>query len=298
MRPTDAIFETNFLTLKFLKRGKVRDMYDLGEHLLIVATDRLSAFDVIMPQPIPYKGKVLTQISNYWFDVIKDIIPNHLVSTRVEDFPPECKPYEDQLRGRSIVVKKTQPLAIECVARGYLAGSGWNEYRESKAVCGIRLPDGLLESSKLPAPIFTPATKADVGHDENIDFDRAGSIVGKETAEQVRKYTLEIYSRACTVAEKAGIIVADTKMEFGYYNGKLMIIDELLTPDSSRFWPALSYAPGKSQDSYDKQYVRDYLLSIKFNKRPPGPTLPQEVIDKTSGLYCEALKRLTGKEVE
>jgi phosphoribosylaminoimidazole-succinocarboxamide synthase len=298
MRPTDAIFETNFPTLKFLKRGKVRDIYDLGEHLLIVATDRLSAFDVIMPQPIPYKGKVLTQISNYWFEVIKDIIPNHLVSTRVEDFPPECKPYADQLRGRSIVVQKTQPLAIECVARGYLAGSGWNEYRESKTVCGIRLPDGLLESSKLPAPIFTPATKADVGHDENIDFDRAASIVGKETAEQVRTYTLEIYSRACTVAEKAGIIVADTKMEFGYHNGKVMIIDELLTPDSSRFWPASSYAEGKSQDSYDKQYVRDYLLSIKFNKRPPGPRLPQEVIDKTSELYREALQRLTGKEVE
>ncbi len=302
----NVIFETNFPTLKLLKRGKVRDIYDLGEHLLIVATDRLSAFDVIMPQPIPYKGNVLTQISNYWFDQMKDIIPNHLIATRVEDFPEECQPYADQLRGRSIVVKKTQPLAIECVARGYLSGSGWNEYKQAKSVCGIKLPDGLVESSKLPALIFTPATKAEVGHDENIDFERAMSIVGKDVAEKVREYTLAIYKRAVEIAGKKGMIIADTKMEFGLLpaketagkNGQLILIDELLTPDSSRFWSQASYTPGKAQESFDKQFVRDYLLSINFNKLPPGPILPGDVIQKTSTLYREALRHLTGREVE
>ena len=291
------IFETDFPELKLLKRGKVRDLYDLGEHLLIVATDRLSAFDVIMPQPIPFKGKVLTQISNYWFGLMSDVLPNHLVHTRVEEFPPVCQRYSGQLQGRSIVVKKTRPLAVECVARGYLSGSGWNEYRQSSSVCGITLPAGLVESAKLPGPIFTPATKADIGHDENIDFDRASSIVGSDIARQVRDYTLTIYARAADIAARKGIIIADTKMEFGVFNGSLMLIDELLTPDSSRFWSTATYAPGRAQESFDKQFVRDYLLSIKFNKQPPGPVLPDEVIQKTSELYRRALRTLTGEDV-
>jgi phosphoribosylaminoimidazole-succinocarboxamide synthase len=291
----DAIFETHFPTLTFLKRGKVRDIYDLGEHLLIVATDRLSAFDVVLPQPIPDKGKVLTQISNYWFSVMADVVPNHIVATRVEEFPEACRPYADALRGRSVVVRKTEPLAIECVARGYLSGSGWSEYTASGNVCGIALPAGLTESSKLPRPIFTPATKADVGHDENITIGQAAEIVGAADTEFVARTTLAIYERACTVAERAGIIVADTKMEFGRLGGGIILIDELLTPDSSRFWPKASYQAGRGQDSFDKQFVRDYLLSIKFNKRPPGPELPADVIERTSELYREALRRITGK---
>jgi phosphoribosylaminoimidazole-succinocarboxamide synthase len=293
-----AIFETHFPGLTFLKRGKVRDIYDLGEHLLIVATDRLSAFDVVLPQPIPDKGKVLTQISNYWFEIMRDVVPNHIVHTRVEDFPSSCRPYAEELRGRSIVVRKTAPLAIECVARGYLSGSGWNEYAASGTVCGIALPPGLVESSKLPVPIFTPATKAEEGHDENIDFARAASIVGTPDAALVARYTLEIYTRACAVAERSGIIVADTKMEFGRIGGEIILIDELLTPDSSRFWPKDSYREGRGQASFDKQYIRDYLLSIKFNKMPPGPELPADVIERTSELYRKALVRLTGKGLE
>ncbi|MBI4546371.1 MAG: phosphoribosylaminoimidazolesuccinocarboxamide synthase [Ignavibacteriae bacterium] len=292
------IYETYLPALKLVKRGKVRDVYDLGEHLLIVATDRLSAFDVVMPQPIPYKGKVLTQISNYWFEIMKDIIPNHIVITNMEDFPPECQLYREQLRGRSVIVKKAKPLAVECIVRAYISGSGWSEYKQSKSICGIKLPDGLLESSKLPEPIFTPSTKADVGHDENITFEKAASIIGKETAEKVRDLSIAIYKRAAELAEQKGIIIADTKMEFGLLGGQLILIDELLTPDSSRFWPLSKYTPGQSQESFDKQYVRDYLLSINFNKRPPGPTMPDEVIRKTSELYREALKRLTGKGVE
>lgn len=272
-------------------------MYDLGELLLIVATDRLSAFDVVMAQPIPFKGKVLTQISNYWFEQMADLVPNHLVATEVNDFPAECMPYRNELRGRSILVKKTKPLPIECVARGYLAGSGWTEYQHSRSVCGITLPSGLLESSELPEPIFTPATKAEEGHDENISFEQAASIVGREIADKVRDLTLRIYSRACEIAVAKGIIIADTKMEFGVLDGEIILIDELLTPDSSRFWPKAKYQPGRSQESFDKQYVRDYLLSINFNKRPPAPILPDDVIEKTSRLYREALKRLTGMDV-
>jgi phosphoribosylaminoimidazole-succinocarboxamide synthase len=293
-----VIYETHFPKLKFLKRGKVRDIYDLGEYLLIVATDRLSAFDVVMPQPIPDKGKVLTQISNYWFEIVEDIIPNHIVTTEVEKFPKECQPYNEQLRGRSIVVKKAKPLAIECIVRGYISGSGWNEYKKFKSICGIRLPDGLVESSKLLEPIFTPSTKADVGHDENISFEEAANFIGKEVAEKVKNYALEIYKRTAKIAEEKEIIIADTKMEFGFYDGKLILIDELLTPDSSRFWSTSKYKPGAGQDSYDKQFVRDYLLSINFNKQPPGPMMPDSVIQKTSELYREALKKLTGKEVE
>ena len=295
---TDVVYETNFPGLKLYKRGKVRDVYDLGEHLLIVATDRLSAFDVIMPQPIPMKGRVLTQLSNYWFSFTEDIVGNHLVRTSVEEFPPECRPYSAQLRGRSIIVKKTAPLAIECVVRGYLSGSGWNEYRQTGTVCGIRLPAGFVESAKLPEPVFTPATKAEVGHDENIDFEKASAIVGKEYTEVVRSYALRIYQKAAEHAETRGIIIADTKMEFGIYKGEIILIDEVLTPDSSRFWPRKEYQPGRGQESFDKQFVRDYLLSIHFNKQPPGPVLPDDVIRKTSSLYCEALRLLTGRDPE
>jgi phosphoribosylaminoimidazole-succinocarboxamide synthase len=291
------IYETDFPELKFLKRGKVRDIYDFGEDLLIVATDRLSAFDVIMPQPIPFKGKVLTQISNFWFDAVRDIIPNHLIQTDVENFPEVCRPYYEELAGRSIVVKKTKPLAVECIVRGYISGSGWNEYKKTMSVCGIPLPKGLAESSKLPEPIFTPSTKADIGHDENITFDRAASIVGKEIAEKIRDYSIAVYRRASQMAETKGIIIADTKMEFGLFDGELILIDELLTPDSSRFWPRALYEPGRAQDSFDKQYVRDYLLSINFNKQPPGPVMPDSVIQKTSELYKQALIQLTGKEL-
>lgn len=289
------ILQTHFPTLKLLGRGKVRDLYDLGEHLLIVATDRLSAFDVIMPQGIPHKGRVLTQISAFWFEHTAEIISNHVVSLHVEEYPQACAPYREQLAGRSMLVRKTQPLPIECVVRGYLSGSAWLEYKESGSVCGIKLPSGLVESDKLPQPIFTPATKAEAGqHDENISFERAAQIVGKTRAEEVRDYSIGIYQRACAMAEQRGIIIADTKMEFGVHEGKLMLIDELLTPDSSRFWPRASYQPGGTQPSFDKQFVRDYLLSLKWNKQPPAPDLPEEVVRVTSEKYLEAYERLAG----
>ena len=293
-----GIYQTDFKGLKLLKRGKVRDIYDLGENLLIVATDRLSAFDVVMPQPIPYKGKVLTQISNYWFDFVTDTIENHIVFKDIDLFPAECRPYADELRGRSIVVKKAKPLTVECIVRGYISGSGWVEYKKTKTVCGISLPDGLVESSKLPEPIFTPSTKAEVGHDENITFEETEEILGPDIAAKVRDLSINIYKRASRHAESKGIIIADTKMEFGIFNGGLILIDELLTPDSSRFWPQSKYQPGAAQESYDKQYVRDYLISVNFNKQPPGPVMPDSVIQQTSGLYREALKRMTGKDVE
>ncbi|MDP2885706.1 MAG: phosphoribosylaminoimidazolesuccinocarboxamide synthase [Ignavibacteria bacterium] len=292
-----VVTQTNFAGLKLVNRGKVRDIYDFGDALLIVASDRLSAYDVIMGEGIPFKGKVLTQISDYWFEQMKGVIPNHLISTIVYDFPSECKPYWGDLEQRSMYVKKTKPLAIECVVRGYLSGSGWKEYKERQSVCGIKLPQGLVESDKLPEPIFTPATKEDVGkHDENIDFARAASIVGKNIADRVRDVSIEVYSRAAAIAEQKGIIIADTKMEFGIDDkGDLILIDELLTPDSSRFWPKDKYKPGKGQESFDKQFVRDYLDSIGFNRKPPAPRLPEDVIFKTSSLYLEALKRLSGK---
>jgi phosphoribosylaminoimidazole-succinocarboxamide synthase len=292
-----VVTQTNFAGLKLVSRGKVRDIYDFGDTLLIVATDRLSAYDVVMEQGIPFKGAVLTQISDYWFEHMVDIVPNHLLSTIVYDFPSACKPHWAALENRTMYVKKTKPLAIECVVRGYLSGSGWKEYKETQSVCGIKLPSGLVESDRLPQPIFTPATKEDVGkHDENIDFDRAASIVGKEIAEQVRDISIKIYTRAASIAEQKGIIIADTKMEFGLNEkGELILIDELLTPDSSRFWPKDKYKPGKGQESFDKQFVRDYLDSINFNRKPPAPKLPEDVIFKTSALYLEALKRLSGK---
>ena len=292
-----VVTQTNFAGLKLVNRGKVRDIYDFDDTLLIVATDRLSAYDVVMEQGIPFKGAVLTQISDYWFEHMVDIVPNHLLSTIVYDFPSACKPHWAALENRTMYVKKTKPLAIECVVRGYLSGSGWKEYKETQSVCGIKLPSGLVESDRLPQPIFTPATKEDVGkHDENIDFDSAASIVGKEIAEQVRDISIKIYTRAASIAEQKGIIIADTKMEFGLNEkGELILIDELLTPDSSRFWPKDKYKPGKGQESFDKQFVRDYLDSINFNRKPPAPKLPEDVIFKTSALYLEALKRLSGK---
>lgn len=296
---SQPLLQTDFPNLKLIGRGKVRDLYDLGERLLIVATDRLSAFDVIMQQGIPHKGRVLTQISAFWFRHTADIIENHVVSLNVEDYSRACLAYREQLEGRSMLVHKTQPLPIECVVRGYLSGSGWAEYKESGSVCGIKLPRGLRESDKLPQPIFTPATKAEAGqHDENISFERTAQIIGTESAEQLRDFSVRIYERASAIAEQRGIIIADTKMEFGIYEDKIILIDELLTPDSSRFWPRASYKPGGSQPSFDKQFVRDYLLSIKWNKQPPAPNLPEEVVRVTSEKYLEAYERLVGVKLE
>ena len=292
---TLPISETDFEGLTLLKRGKVRDVYDLGENLLMVATDRISAFDVVMPDPVPDKGIILTQISLYWFEIMKPIIENHVVSADVADFPAACQPYAESLRGRSMLVKKTAPLEIECVVRGYISGSGWKSYQESGTVCGIALPPGLQESDKLPEPIFTPSTKAELGeHDINIDFDEAAKIVGKELAAKVRDLSLAIYKKGADLANEKQIIIADTKFEFGLVGDKLILIDEILTPDSSRFWPKETYQPGGPQLSFDKQYVRDHLLDIKWEKKPPGPKLPEEIIRNTRGKYLEALQQLTG----
>lgn len=294
-----VVSQTGFPALQLKARGKVRDIYDLGEHLLLVATDRLSAFDVILPQGIPHKGRVLTQISAFWFQQMSDIIPHHVVTTNIDDYPAACRPYRDQLEGRSMLVHKTQPLPIECVVRGYLAGSAWNEYQNTGAICGIKLPGGLIESSKLDQPIFTPATKAEMGqHDENIAFDRVAALVGREYADRLRDISIAVYRHAQALAESKGIIIADTKMEFGLKDGKLMLIDELLTPDSSRFWPMASYKPGSSQPSFDKQFVRDYLISIQWNKQPPAPDLPDDVVQTTSQKYLEAYERLTGSKLD
>jgi phosphoribosylaminoimidazole-succinocarboxamide synthase len=291
-----VISQTEFKSLTLKGRGKVRDIYDLGDRLLIVATDRISAFDVVMPNPIPDKGRVLTQLSRFWFDLTRDIIPNHIISTRVEEYPQECRAYYEELRSRSMLVLKTDPLPVECVVRGYLAGSGWEEYRKIESVCGIPLPKGLVESSKLEEPIFTPATKAELGlHDENISFEKMEKIVGKDLAQKLKSVSIDVYKKARNFAEQRGILIADTKMEFGIKDGKLILIDELLTPDSSRFWPKDGYRPGGSQKSFDKQYLRDYLLSIKWDKTPPAPVLPEEIIQKTREKYLEAYERLVGR---
>jgi phosphoribosylaminoimidazole-succinocarboxamide synthase len=297
--PSHVISTTEFKTLNLKGRGKVRDIYDLGEKLLIVATDRISAFDVVMPNPIPDKGKVLTQLSKFWFELTQEIVPNHVISTDVEDFPKECYPYKEILRGRSMLVVKTDPLSVECVVRGFLSGSGWEEYKSKGEVCGIPLSKGLLESSKLEEPIFTPATKAEMGlHDENIPFEKVGKIAGKELAKRLKSLSLAIYKKARDFAEQRGILIADTKMEFGIKDGKLLLIDELLTPDSSRFWPKDDYRPGSSQKSFDKQFLRDYLLSLKWDKSPPAPELPEEIIRKTREKYLEAYERLVGKPLQ
>jgi phosphoribosylaminoimidazole-succinocarboxamide synthase len=294
--PTHVISQTEFKSLTLKGRGKVRDIYDLGDRLLIVATDRMSAFDVVMPNPIPDKGRILTQLSKFWFDLTREIISNHVISTKVEEYPQECRAYQEDLRGRSMLVVKTEVLLVECVVRGYLAGSGWEEYQKTGEICGISLPKGLVESSKLEEPIFTPSTKAEQGlHDENISFKKMEEIVGKDLAQRLRAVTVAVYQKARDFAEHRGILIADTKMEFGIKDGKLILIDELLTPDSSRFWPKDGYRPGGSQKSFDKQFLRDYLLSIKWNKTPPAPELPEDIIKKTREKYLEAYERLVGK---
>jgi phosphoribosylaminoimidazole-succinocarboxamide synthase len=292
----NVLRETNFPGLVPSARGKVRDIYDLGERLLIVATDRLSAFDVVMPTPIPDKGRVLTQLSLFWFDRLKDTVPNHVLSA--SDFPAPYDAHREQLAGRAMLVRKTKPLPIECVVRGYLSGSGWKEYRASGGVCGIALPPGLRESDRLPEPIFTPATKASSGHDENISFAAAAELVGSRLAEQVRAISLEIYDRAAAYAAPRGVILADTKFEFGLLDGGLVWIDEALTPDSSRFWPAAEFHPGGPQPSFDKQFVRDYLERIRWPKTPPGPELPPDVVAATRAKYREAYRLLTGHELD
>jgi len=298
-----AVLTETTLDLPLYARGKVRDIYEVpsgpdssgGDKLLIVATDRLSAFDHVLPTPIPDKGRVLTQLSAFWFEKLHNVVPHHVLTTT--EFTGELAPHADILRGRAMLVRKTEPLPIECVVRGYLSGSGWKEYKASGRVCGIPLPVGLRESDELPEPIFTPATKEEVGtHDENISFERMAEIVGHDTAARVRDLSIKIYQRAAFYAESRGIILADTKMEFGVdENGTIILIDELLTPDSSRFWPKDKYLPGRGQESFDKQFVRDYLNSIAFNRKPPAPALPEDIVFKTSALYLEALKRLSGK---
>ena len=289
-----TVIETDFEELNLIKRGKVRDIYDLGDTLLMVATDRISAFDVVMPNPIPAKGKILTQISLFWFKIMESILPNHVISSNVEDYPDICKPYADILVGRSMLVKKAAPLPIECIVRGYISGSGWNDYLESGSICGIKLPENLRESDKLPEAIFTPSTKAETGfHDINIEFDEAIQKIGGDLAQQVRTLSLDIYGKGAELAYKKGIIIADTKFEFGLFEDNLILIDEVLTPDSSRFWPKSSYEPGGSQKSFDKQYLRDYLISIDWDKTPPAPSLPEDVIANTQKKYLEAFNRLT-----
>lgn len=289
-----ALRETRLANLQLFRRGKVRDVYDLGEHLLIVATDRISAFDVIMNEPVPDKGRILTQISAFWFSRTSPVIPNHVVSTDVVDFPHVTESEKAFLEGRSMLVRKSKALPVECIVRGYLSGSAWKEYQLDGSICGIALPQGLRESDRLPEPIFTPSTKAESGHDQNITFEDVEKLVGGDVATQVRDRALEVYRLACRHAESRGIIIADTKMEFGLLDNRLILIDELLTPDSSRFWPMDAYAPGRSQPSFDKQFLRDYLLSIKWDPNTPAPSLPQHIIEKTRDKYLEALRSLTG----
>ena len=293
MSPT--VSETDFASLKLLKRGKVRDVYDLGEHLLMIATDRISAFDVVMPNPVPDKGIILTQISLFWFNIMQSLIHNHVVASDVKDYPDICQPYADALQGRSMLVKKAQPLPVECIVRGYISGSGWNEYKESGSICGIPLPEGLKESQQLPEPIFTPSTKAEQGeHDINIDFKEAANLIGKEEAEKIRDLSVAIYKKGADLADQKGIIIADTKFEFGSVGDDIILIDEILTPDSSRFWPKESYNPGGPQKSYDKQYLRDYLSTLDWDKKAPGPALPADVIANTRQKYLDALIQLSG----
>lgn len=293
----EVLLTTDFKDLKLYKRGKVRDVYDLGDRLLIVSTDRISCFDVVLACGIPYKGEVLTALSLFWFDFIKDIIPNHLVTADTAKYPSELKKYAQQLAGRSMLVVKTRSFPVECVVRGYLSGSGWKEYREKQSVCGINLPAGLKESDKLPQIIFTPSTKADSGHDLNIDQKYVESAVGKEIADKLKEISIAIYKKASEYALSQGIIIADTKFEFGMLGNKIILIDEVLTPDSSRFWPKDQYQPGLAQPSFDKQFVRDYLESLEWDKNPPAPGLPPQIIEKTSQKYLEAFRRLTGKNL-
>lgn len=293
----DVLLKTDFKDLKLFRRGKVRDVYDLGDKLLIVSTDRISCFDVILLCGIPQKGRVLTGISVFWFDFIKDIIPHHLITADVDKYPPELQKYKAQLSGRSMLVLKTKSLPVECVVRGYLSGSGWNEYKEKQSICGITLPKGLRQSDKLPEVIFTPSTKADVGHDQNVSQKYIAELVGADIADDLKKVSIEVYERASSYALQKGIIIADTKFEFGIHNDRMIIIDEVLTPDSSRFWPAEGYQPGKVQMSFDKQFVRDYLEELGWDKKAPAPGLPPEIISKTTEKYLEAYRKLTGREI-
>jgi len=290
--------KTDLPGVKLHGRGKVRDIYDLGDHFLIVATDRLSAFDVVLPTPIPDKGKVLTQMSAFWFDRFKDVVPNHVVSTDVSKYPQNLHQFRDQLEGRSMLVKKAKVFPVECVARGFLTGSGLKDYNKTGSVCGIKLPPGLRDSDRLPEPIFTPATKAETGHDENISEEQAAKVIGQDTVRRLKEITLQLYSRGVEYARTRGIIVCDTKFEFGLIDGKISIVDEMLTPDSSRFWPADQYSPGKPQPSFDKQFVRDYLEKIGWNKQPPAPELPDDIVKATSAKYVEALRLLTGRDLQ
>jgi phosphoribosylaminoimidazole-succinocarboxamide synthase len=295
MKESKGLMETSLSGLQLAGRGKVRDVYDLGDRLLIVTTDRISAFDVVMSDPIPGKGKILTRMSSFWFGIMTDLVRHHLLSTNPADFPASCAPYQEILDGRSMMVEKARPLPVECIVRGYLSGSGWQEYRKSRSICGIPLPDGLKESSRLPEPLFTPTTKAEIGqHDLPMTRKEMEETIGTDLTERVIKLSIAVYRRAADRALKAGIIIADTKMEFGLLNGELILIDELLTPDSSRFWPADSYEEGRSQRSFDKQFLRDYLLSLNWNQKPPAPPLPDEIVRKTLSRYEEALQRLTG----
>jgi len=297
MPDTPVIRETNLPGVELLARGKVRDIYALGDRLLIVASDRLSAFDYVLPTGIPDKGRVLTQLTLFWLDFLRDVVPTHLLTASVDEYPDPLPRYRDQLEGRSMLVKRAQIVPIECVARGYLSGSGWKDYLRTGGMCGIQLPPGLRESDKLPEPLFTPATKAQTGHDENIPFEEAAGVAGAELAARLRDLTLGIYRRAADYAAGRGIIIADTKFEFGLLDGELILADEVLTPDSSRFWPMETYQPGGPQPSYDKQYVRDYLESIRWDKQPPAPPLPPEVAQRTSEKYKEAYRALTGREL-
>ncbi|MBM3245779.1 MAG: phosphoribosylaminoimidazolesuccinocarboxamide synthase [Candidatus Omnitrophica bacterium] len=293
-----VLLNTDFKGLKLYKRGKVRDVYDLGSQLLIISTDRISCFDVVLPCGIPYKGKVLTGLSCFWFSFIKDIIPHHLITADINQYPAQLKKYKEQLAGRSMLVAKTRPLAVECVVRGYLSGSGWKEYQKEQSICGIKLPPGLRESDKLDRPIFTPSTKEDKGHDINIDQKGAENLVGKDNADKIKKTSIMLYEKARDYALTRGIIIADTKFEFGVDNDKIILIDEALTPDSSRFWPQDQYQPGRPQPSFDKQFVRDYLESLNWDKQPPAPGLPEEIVEKTTQKYLEAYKKLTGRSLQ
>ncbi len=293
----EPILQLDLPGIKKVRSGKVREVFDLGDRFLLVASDRISAFDVIMPNGIPHKGAVLTQISHFWFEKFASLVPNHLLAKANDPLPTNLAPFADKLAKRSMIVKKAKPLAIECIVRGYLSGSGLKEYKKSQTVCGIKLPAGLVDSSELTEPIFTPSTKAEQGHDENINFEQACKIVGTELATQARDLSLMIYKAGRDFARQRGIIIADTKFEFGLFDGKLILIDEVLTPDSSRFWPADQYAPGKGQPSFDKQFVRDYLETLTWDKTPPGPKLPEDVVAKTSAKYLEAYEKLTGKKL-
>ena len=292
-----VLLNTDLKNLKLFRRGKVRDVYDLADKLLIVSTDRVSCFDVVLPCGIPYKGKVLTSISLFWFDFIKSIMPHHFITADLNNYSAETQQYAEQLNGRSMLVLKSKALPVECVVRGYLSGSGWKEYQKQGSICGIPLPKGLKESDKLPEEIFTPTTKADVGHDQNVDQRYVENLLGKEVAEKIKEKSIEIYKKASAYALSKGIIIADTKFEFGLHNGELIIIDEVLTPDSSRFWPLEEYTPGRGQPSFDKQFVRDYLESLDWDKTPPAPGLPEEIISKTTQKYLEAYQKLTGRKL-